>query len=85
MAAGFYASGGSLPATGGRLHTPSDTSVIEPLTRAVLVSVSGAVAVEYADGAQHVIGNLAEGIMQPLQVRRILSTGTTATGISVFF
>ena len=58
MAAGFYASGESLPATGGRTHVPSDATVIEPLTRAILISTSGAVAVEYVDGAQHVIGNL---------------------------
>jgi hypothetical protein len=85
MAAGFYASGESLPATGGRIHVPSDTTVIEPLTRAILTATSGAVAVEYADGTQHVIGDMASGVMHPMQVRKILATGTAATGIRVFF
>lgn len=85
MGAGFYASGGSLPATGGRTHTASDTVVIEPLTRAILVTTPGAVAVEYVDGTQHVIGEVASGVMHPMQVRKVLATGTVATGISVFF
>ena len=34
---------------------PSDSAVIEPLTRAISVAADGAVAVEYADGTQHVI------------------------------
>lgn len=83
--AGFYAAGETLPAFKGRTHTASDTTVIEPLTRGVLVTVTGAVAVEYEDGTQHVIGEMGQGVIHPIQVRRILATGTTATGISVFF
>jgi hypothetical protein len=81
----FQGPNASLPATNGKVITASDTAFIEPVTRGVLVTVAGAVAVEYADGTQHVIGELAQGVMHPLQVRRILSTGTDATGISVFY
>ena len=84
MTASFQGAGDILPAVTGRAVTASDTTVIEPLTRGVLVTVAGAVAVEYLDGTTHTIGELAQGIMHPLQVRRILATGTTATGISVF-
>ena len=81
----FFAYGESLPAFKGKTWSASNTNVIEPLTRGVQVTVAGAVAVEYEDGTQHVIGELAQGVLHPLQVRKILSTGTTATGISVFF
>lgn len=84
MSVSFQGAGETLPAVTGRTFTASDTAVIEPLTRAVLVTVAGAVAVEYQDGTTHTIGELAKGVMHPLQVRRILATGTTATGISVF-
>lgn len=81
----FSGPNSSLPVVSGRLHTPSDSAVIEPLTRAISVAVDGAVAVEYADGTQHVIPLLIAGIDYPRQVRKILATGTTATGVSVYW
>lgn len=84
MSVTFQGAGETLPAVKGSVYTPSDTAVIEPLTRGILVTVAGAVAVEYQDGTTHTIGELAQGVIHPLQVRRILATGTTATGISVF-
>lgn len=81
----FAGPNSTLSATAGAAITPSDSVVIEPLTRGVLVTVAGALAVEYADGTQHVIGEVAQGIAHPLQIRKVLATGTTATGISVFW
>lgn len=85
MVVHFQGANSTLSATVGKVVTPSDTTVIEPLTRGVLVTVAGALAVEYADGTQHTIGEVAQGVIHPMQVRKVLSTGTTATGISVFF
>ena len=60
---------------------PSD-SVDLPggLTRAVLVAESGIVSVTYANG---VTDNpyLLAGVWHPMQVKRVRSTGTAATGI----
>ena len=83
--ANFIAPEGMNPAVKGKAITASDTDVLEPMPRAVLVTVTGAVAVEYEDGSQHVIGELAQGVMHPMQVKKVLSAGTTATGISVFY
>ena len=81
----FIAPNGTNPATGGKAITPSDTANLEPVTRAILVAVDGAVAVEYIDGTQHVIPLLSAGVMHPIHVRKVLSTGTTATGVNVFY
>lgn len=86
-AATFIAPSGSFAATGGRDITASDTAFIEPVTRGIAFSGAGALAVEYVDGQTHTIasGVLSAGIIHPIQVRRILATGTSATGITAFF
>lgn len=84
MAAVFQGVNSNLAATHGTNITKSDTAMIEPLTRGILIGTAGDLAVEYADGTAHIITGLAAGVIHPLQVRRILSTGTAASGISVY-
>jgi hypothetical protein len=66
--------------------TPSDTiELVNGPTRAVMVNVSGFVAVRYANGLSDSIFMNA-GVVYPLSVTRILVTGTpntSATGIKV--
>ena len=83
----FIGANGSLSATGGYNITPSDTTLLAPVTRALSWAGAGDLVVQYIDGINHTIpsGALATGIMHPLQVRRVLATGTTATGIVGFF
>ena len=61
--------------------TPSDTVDLEHNTRALYVGVSGDVALITVSGDQFTLVGLTAGIFHPLRVRRILSTGTTATSI----
>lgn len=61
--------------------TPSDTAVIEPLTRAIYIGGAGDLAVEMSSGAQITFVAVQSGAVLPLQVRKIRATGTTATAI----
>jgi hypothetical protein len=60
--------------------TPSDADYF-PKTRGLFVASATAVVVEMASGAVVTFNALAAGVVHPLQVVRVLSTGTTATGI----
>lgn len=60
--------------------TPHDTNTIE-LTRALYVGGAGALVVTMADGVDCTFSGVNGGSILPIQVRRIKSTGTTATNI----
>ncbi len=60
--------------------TPHDTNNIES-TRGLYVGVSGDVKVVMLDGTTITFANLAAGVIHPLQVVRVFSTGTAATNI----
>jgi len=57
-----------------------DAALANGVTRAILVDVDGALAVQYANGLTDTI-TLVAGIWHPMYVTRINTTGTTATGI----
>ena len=61
--------------------TPSDTADIAQVARAVMVSGEGDVAAVLADGDTLVLPALAPGVVYPFRIARVLSTGTTATGL----
>jgi hypothetical protein len=70
----------SNPALYGATVTPSDATVLTP-TRSLYIGVTGNVAVRmYGSQNNITFSNVPVGIL-PLQVDRVLSTGTTATGI----
>jgi hypothetical protein len=61
--------------------TASDSADLSPAPcRAILVDVAGDVKVSYASGKSDTL-TLAAGIWHPMQVSRVWSTGTTATGL----
>lgn len=65
--------------------TPSDsTNLPGGVTRALMVGADGDVAVVYANGGEDTLFLLA-GIVHPIQVARVKSTGTTATGIKAAY
>ena len=57
-----------------------DAALANGVTRAILVDVGGALAVQYANGLTDTI-TLVAGLWHPMYVTRINTTGTTATGI----
>lgn len=61
--------------------TPSDTTVL-PTTRALWVGIAGNVAVVMSDDQNSItfVGVQAGSIL-PIQVTKVLATGTTATNI----
>ena len=63
---------------------PSDSTDLNSVTRGIYVGASGNLAVVFADdidSATVTLVGLAAGVWHPMQVRRVLSTATTATGI----
>ena len=69
------------PADGAFAITPSDTEDLEQVTRGLYVGVSGDVKVDMANGDAVTFVSLAAGVIHPLRVRRVYSTGTAATSI----
>lgn len=69
------------PAGSGFAITPSDTVDLTIRTRGIYVGVSGNVAAVMEDNVAVTFVGLAAGMVHPFRVRRINSTGTTATSI----
>lgn len=65
--------------------TPSDSADLPgALSRGLYVGTSGDVALIPAEGESPVtLVGLAAGLWHPISARRILATGTTATGILI--
>lgn len=61
--------------------TPDDNTDLSILARGIYVGTSGDVKVTMADGTTVTFGALAAGVVHPLAVKRVWSTGTDATGI----
>ncbi|MDO6587342.1 hypothetical protein Q4543_17660 [Salipiger sp. 1_MG-2023] len=69
------------PATHAASVTPSDSTDLSAVSRAIMVGVSGDVAVITQGGETVTLPSLQAGLPYAVRVSRILSTGTTATGI----
>ena len=68
-------------ATDGFAITPNDSTDLVKLPRGLIVGTAGAVRVTMLSGAVLTLPLLAAGVIHSLQVTRVHSTGTTATGI----
>lgn len=60
--------------------TPSDTDLVEPVPASIVCAADGDLVLEGDDGNVETFTAIAGNVM-PIQPRRILATGTTATGI----
>ncbi|NKX43600.1 spike base protein, RCAP_Rcc01079 family [Roseicyclus persicicus] len=69
------------PAEGLIQVTPSDTTDLGVICRGLYVGNAGDVAVRASDNTEGVFENVAAGTFLPVRARRVLETGTTATGI----
>ena len=72
------------PAENAAAVTPNDSTDLTTITTALIVQVSGTIAVDMLGGQSVTIGALA-GQYIPIRVRRVRATGTTATGIVAFW
>ncbi len=66
---------------GGYPITKSDSTVLEPPTRAVWVGGAGNLAVQYFDGSSDTLNAVPAGTLLPIRVKKVLAA-TTATLIS---
>lgn len=79
------AASGVGPATALRPVSPDDLADLpDGPARSLFVGGAGLVAVEDASGARAVIDSAAHQY-HPVQIRRVLATGTTATGLLALY
>jgi hypothetical protein len=71
----------STPARDGAAVTPSDSSDLSVVPRAIYVGVAGSIAAIMAGGQSVTLQNVAAGSLLPIRVARISATGTTASGL----
>lgn len=73
------------PIIGVNSITPDDSNDIDTSkgARSVYVGTTGNVKVTFFDGTVQTLPNLAAGVHHPMKVKRIWSTGTTASNIFV--
>ncbi|MEL6885380.1 MAG: hypothetical protein AAFP87_12790 [Pseudomonadota bacterium] len=76
-----YQPGLSSPVQGGFDVTPGDATDLAEVTRALMVSAAGDVAVTLKNGDHITLPGLTPGVIYPVRATRIWATGTTATGV----
>lgn len=69
------------PIAGGAAVTPHDTNDLTTVTRGIYLGASGDVKLITVDGDTLTFVGLSAGIIHPIRVSRVFSTGTTATSI----
>ena len=69
------------PASGQFDVTPDDANDLAFVTRAIMVSTPGVINATWSDGTTSLSAPLIAGVQYSMRLTRILSTGTTATGI----
>ncbi len=69
------------PINGGFDIEPDDGADLDKIPRALMVATGGDVAVILRDGTALTLPELAPGVIYPIRARRVLVTGTVASGI----
>lgn len=78
--------GYTAPAVGAAAVTPSDSTDLPRIARALYVGVSGNISVICEDGGTAVtFTGLSAGQILPVRVKRVRSTSTTATSIVALY
>jgi hypothetical protein len=81
----FDTADATVPAKGAEAVTPHDTNVFTSLARALYVGAAGDVAVTTPAGDNVTFVGVPAGYILPVQVWRVLATGTTASSIVALF
>ena len=76
-----FKAGITAPAENGASVTPHDTNDLANTSRGVYVGVSGDVKVDLVGGDTVTFVGMAAGVIHPIRVTRVYSTGTDATDI----
>ena len=73
------------PAEYATVVTPSDSTDLTRVARALYIGSGGNLNVDMADGSTVLFSNVLGGTILPLRVKRVRSTSTTATLIVALF
>lgn len=73
------------PAEWATAVTPSDSTDLTQVSRALYIGVGGNVNVDTPDGATVVFAGVLGGTILPVRVKRVRATSTTATSIVALF
>jgi hypothetical protein len=76
---------GSDPADNAAAVTPNDSTDLTNTARALYVGSTGDVKVDTAAGDTVTFGTVPSGAILPVRVKRVYSTGTTASNIVSIF
>jgi hypothetical protein len=74
-------SASTLPGTGAFSITPSDSADLSEVTRGIYVGTAGDVKVDMEDGQTVTFTAMSAGVIHPIRVRRVYSTGTDASNL----
>lgn len=70
------------PANGAAVITPSNTTDLTVYARGIYVGVGGHITVDMTDSGTNIqFLSVPQGTILPIQVKRVYSTGTTATNL----
>jgi len=85
MAGAFYSANATVGAHGAVPITPNDSTEF-PTTRGIYVGGTGAINVEMADGQTVLFSAVPTGVILPIQVVKVLTSGgTTATNLVALY
>ena len=73
------------PITKAAAVTPSDTTDLTAPTRAIYIGGAGNLKIDTLGGDTVTLNALAVGVIHWVQVKRVYSTGTTATNIVALY
>ena len=79
-----HATGLDSPAANGHAITPDDNLDLENVTRFIYVGSTGDISIILANDDAPITIPAAPAGYHPLRIKRVLATGTTATGIVGF-
>jgi len=82
---GFKVANTDLPGEWATAVTPSDSADLPNVCRGLYVGSTGNITVDMPDGATILFSNVVSGIIFPVRVKRVRSTGTTATGLVAIY
>lgn len=76
-----HVAGLTAPATRSEVVSPSDSEELATVTRGLYVGQTGNIRLRLLSGDTVTFANMQGGVLYPIRVRQVFSTGTTATGI----
>jgi hypothetical protein len=76
-----YGDSPSSPARRADLVTPNDSTILDPLPKAIIAGTAGNIALKAVDSAAAVTIPVYAGQQLDIRAEKVLATGTTATNI----